>query len=163
MSESINIENKKQNHQKPPLSLARIACEILAGLATGLAVAYPVVYVILYVIIYVILGKTTDGFMGDKVLGNVMVMAIIIFAFPIVYGPGSAVGVYLLGRRGTQTGSLLATLGLGCLGGLFMFVILLLIIGVKKIVLLALVLLIPPIIATIGFNATRRYKEQPSS
>ena len=44
MSESVNIENKKQNHQKPPLSVGRIACEILAGMALGL-VALLVVYI----------------------------------------------------------------------------------------------------------------------
>ena len=41
MSESVNEENKHHNQQKPPLSVGRIACEILAGTVAGLVVAFP--------------------------------------------------------------------------------------------------------------------------
>ena len=44
MSESINVENKKQNHLKPPRSVIRIAGEILAGSAAGFAVALPALF-----------------------------------------------------------------------------------------------------------------------
>ena len=158
MSESINVENKKQIHQKPPLSRARIAGEILAGTATGVAFAVPVLYVTVYVIVRAIWGEEKN--LG---LGGFVVLGFILLVFPMVYGPSSAIGVYLVGRRGTQTDSFLATLGWGCLGGLVMLVMLplvfllsgVLIVGVEKIVawsLWALALLIPPIAAAYGFN-----------
>ena len=164
MDEPINIENKKQNRQKPPLSRRRIACEILAGTATGLAVAYPVAYVI---------GASVD----KGCFGGIVALSNISLVFPPVYGLGSTVGVYLLGTRGKQTGSFLITLIGGFLGGLIMYLTIPLalslstslrhstsyfIIGIARIVrwvLGVLILFIPPIIATIGFNRTRRYKK----
>jgi len=98
MSESINVENKKQNHQKPPRSLGRIACEILAGTALGL-VALRVVYRPVYELF-------ADSFEG--ILGYLLVY---VFIFPPLYGLATAVGVYLVGNIGKQTGSFLATLG----------------------------------------------------
>ena len=46
MSESVSVENKEQGHQKPPLTVGRIAGEILAGTAVGYALAQLVVYVL---------------------------------------------------------------------------------------------------------------------
>ncbi len=152
MSESINVENKKQNHQKPPRSVGRIAGEILAGAAAGFAVAVPAAYVI---------GAGVDkgSFAGFGALAKM------ILVLPPVYGLASAVGVYLLGNRGKQTGSFLLTLGSGFVGGLVMIVVsFILPVGwrgeatVSAILLLSFVLLIPPIFATIGFNLRRRYK-----
>ncbi len=168
MCASINVENKEQNHQKPPRSLGRIACEILAGTAAGFAVAVPVIYLTVYVIVRAIWGEEKN--LG---LGGFLVVGFIFLAFPPLYGPASAVGVYLVGNIGKQTGSFLPTLRGGFLGGLIMFVMLIpvsflssvLIVGAEKIVswtLWALVLLIPPIVATSGFNSKRRYKEPPS-
>ena len=162
MSESVNVENKKQNHQKPPLCVGRIACEILAGAVAGFAVAFPLTYVT---------GIVLAGI--DEKTGPVFI-GLFFIVFPPLYGLASAVGVYLVGSRGNQTGSFLPALSGGFLGGFFMLVMLplvglllgVLIVGVEKIVLWAicvLVLLIPPILATIGFNRTRRYKEPPSS
>jgi hypothetical protein len=161
MSESINVENKKQNHLKPPRSAIRIAGEILAGAVAGFAVAVPAAYVI---------GADVDKgcFAGFEALAKM------ILVLPPVYGLGSAVGVYLLGNIGKQTGSFLLTLGCGLLGGLVMLAMLLvlsvlsgvLIVGVERILLWTLgvlILLIPPIMATIGFNLRRRYKQPPSS
>ena len=158
MSESVNIENKKQNRKKPPLSRRRIACEILAGTATGLAVAYPVAYVI---------GASVD----KGCFGGIVALSKIFFVFPPVYGLGSTVGVYLLGTRGKQTGSFILTVAGGFLGGLL--TLLMISIGINlsdELILIVfllfwslLVLLIPPILATIGFNRTRRYKEPPSA
>jgi len=158
MSESINVENKKQNHLKPPRSVGRIACEILAGTTTGLAVALPVAYVT-----DIVLVDTKSHFVEFEFL----VMFVIVFT--LLYGLASAVGVYLVGNIGKQTGSFLLTLGCGFLGGLVMLVMLpvlfvlsgVLIVGVERIVLWTLgvlVLLIPPIIATIVFNLRRRHK-----
>ncbi len=135
------------------LRIIRIAGEILAGTAVGFAVAFPVANVT---------GTTYD----DGALGF---LAMFVLVFPSLYGPGSAVGVYLVGNRGNETSSFLQTLFCGFLGGLFMYVMVpvstvlsrVLIAGVGRIILLALlasVFLIPPIFATIGFNSRRRHK-----
>jgi len=170
MDESIKVEKEKCAQQKPPRSLGRIACEILAGTATGLAVALPVALVI--------------GASAPKgCFAGLAALVYMFFVVPLVYGLGSAVGVYLVGSRGIQTGSFLATLGWGFLTGFFSLLILyislrlqavlttaqsssLMIVGfvveLQKIVRWvhwAIVLLIPPIVTTFGFNLTRRYKE----
>lgn len=168
MSGSTTAENKKQAHQKPPLSVARIAARILVGTVMGFAIAVPVLYVTLCVIVRAIWGEEKN--LG---VGGFVVVGFVLLAFPMLYGPASAVGVYLVGSRGKQKGSFLATLGCGFLGGLLMLPMLfgtivlssVLIVGVERIVLWAfcvLVLLIPPIMATLGINWRRRHKE-PSS
>ena len=169
MCESVNVENKKQNRQKPPLSLGRIACEILAGTATA-ATAAALAYSSLYLVGY---GAKIAG-LGEGCMGGLAVWAIwaiMCLVVPPTYGLGSAVGVYLVGRIGKQTGSLLATLG-GSLIGLFVMALLYfyidvaekyMMLGVEKIVLWPLVFLAAPTMATLGFNLTRRYKETPSS
>ena len=76
-------------------------------------------------------------------------------------GLGSAVGVYLVGSSGRQTGSFSKTLVCGFVGGSiavvtsrqFLF-------HVELVLLLIPLLAIAPIMATIGFNMTRRYKSQ---
>ena len=167
MSESINTENKKQNRQKPPLSVGRIAGEILAGTATGLVVALPLAYVTGFLLVYEdLLVDEVSGFAALGVLAKFA--AIFAYVFPPLYGLGSAVGVYLPGSRGKQTGSFLLTLAGGFLGGLVM-VILVFTSGdssvgtVEKIVIWGLLSLIGPIFATIGFNLRRRYKEPQSA
>ncbi|MBW7989157.1 MAG: hypothetical protein FVQ84_03950 [Planctomycetes bacterium] len=145
MCKSINVENKKQNLQKPPLSLARIACEILAGAVAGFAVAFPLTYVTGIVLVGI-----------DEKTGPVFI-GLFFIVFPPLYVLGSTFGVYLVGRIGNETGSFLETLSGGFLGG--PVAVLLCFLGIEKIVLWALILLIPPIFATIGFNSTRRYKE----
>ena len=153
MCESINVENKKQNHQKPPLSVGRIAGEILAGTALGL-----VALLVVHVTCIVLVDKGCYAAFGF--------LAFFAIFFPPLYGLGSVVGVYLVGSRGKQTGSCLATLAGGFAGTFVMtavlFSFLIVLLGAERI-LLAPVLLIPPIFATIGFNLRRRYKEQPSS
>jgi len=88
---------------------------------------------------------------------------------PAVYGIAGAVGVYLLGSRGNQTGSLMLTLAFGFLAGLLKLAVLPLakLLPEMLIIILScsfgpLVLLVPPIAATIGFNLTRRYKDPVS-
>ncbi len=74
---------------------------------------------------------------------------------------GSSIGVYLVGNIGNETGDFLATLGGGILGGLagiFIFTAI-----IKDLDNGAVVLVGPPIGATIGFNLTRRYKSPPAS
>ena len=152
MSESINIENKKQDSQKPPLSIVRITCEFLAGLALGL-----VALLVVYIAGIVLVGKGEYAVFGF--------LSIFFIFFPPLYVLGSAVGVYLLGVRGNQRGSFRVTLGFGFLGGLFMTVVLflfLIVLTQAERFLLAPVLLFSPILATYGFNLRRRYKEPPA-
>ena len=159
MSESITAENKEQNRKKPPLSRCRIAGEILAGLA----VAVPVLFVAVCVFAILAIPPSKGGHDWGPV---VMLFMFAFFAFPILYGPASAIGVYLVGSRGKQTGSFLLTLVAGFLGGLFTSFILWVSVSLSLQLLsklIALGLLIPPIVATYGFNRTRRYKEPPSS
>ena len=163
MCESLNVENKKQNHLKPPLSVGRIACEILAGTALGL-VALLVVYVTGIVLVH---GVEDNSWLGIE--DNSWLVGYMGLFFPPLYVLATAVSVYLLGTRGKQTGSLLLTLGGSYLGwyvALLLFVYVsaagYMMLGIEKIVLWPLVFLTAPIIATIGFNLTRRYKEQPN-
>jgi len=162
MDESINVENEKKAHQKPPRNLGRIACEILTGAATASAFAYLSLYVVGYV------AKSTGW--GEGCMGGLGVLAIMFYVVPPFYVLGCAIGVYFVGSRGNQTGSLLATLG-GSLLGMFVMALLYfyvkaaedMMLGIEKIVLWPLVFIVAPIIATLGFNLTRRYKDQPSS
>ncbi len=163
MSESINVENKKQNHLKPPLSVGRIAGEILAGTATGLAVVL-LVSVTYFVYLGYILGHKRDYVVVELI-------ALFDIVCPPLYGLVSAVGVYLVGKIGKQTGSFLLTLIGGFLGGLIAHLSVLpalflssdVKLEVELWALMILILLIPPIFATIGFNLRRRYKQPPSS
>ena len=157
MCEPVNVENKRQNRRKPPRSLGRLAGEILAGTATGFACAVPVTYVIG--------ASVPEGcFAGFVALGYMF------FVVPPVYVLATAGGVYFVGRIGNETGSFMATLG-GVFLGVPVIALLYLYIdmagdmmlGIVKIVLWALVFLAAPIMATLCFNLTRRYKEPPSS
>ena len=157
MSESITADNKKQGHLKPPRSMGRIAGEILAGAAT----AYALVYLSLYVVGY---GAKFAG-LGKGCMDGLAVLGIAGMVLPPVYVLGCAIGVYFVGSRGSQTGSFLATLG-GVFLGLPVMALLFfyikaaedMMLGIEKIVLWPLVFLAAPIMATIGFNLTRRYK-----
>ncbi len=162
MDESITDENKKQKRQKPPRNLGRIACEILAGAATAAALAYLSLYVVGY-------GAKFSG-LGEGCMDGLAVLAIMIYVAPPVYVLGCAVGVYFVGRIGNQTGSFLATLGGVFLGVPVMAILFLYLdmaeykaLEMVKIILWSLMLLIPPVGATLCFNLTRRYKEPPSS
>ena len=149
MDESINAANKKKVHQKPPLSVIRIVCEVLIGAGVGFlaGLAGAVVRLVLFPI------ASTDCFGGN-------VIVTLFFTFLWVYGPASAVIVYLIGSTGKQTGSFLATLACGVLGGLGALVLLL---SGMPVVAMDADLFISPILATLGFNLTRRYKEPPST
>ncbi len=173
MTESITAENKKQARQKPPLNVVRIAGEIIAGTATG-ATAAALAYLFFYGVGYgvQIAGLDEEGCMPG--LAILVIAGIMYLVVPLAHGLASAVGVYLVGSRGDQTGLFLATLGFGLIGGFVMLVVLVpaaflsaaLIVGVENIVrwaLWVLVSFIPPIFATLGFNLTRGYKEPSSS
>jgi hypothetical protein len=162
MDESIHVDNEKQTHNRPPLNRLRIAGEILAG-ATLCVVALLAVCgtgIVLF-------GNFKTGSVGQlKALGF---LALFVSCFPPLYVLGSAVGVYLVGSIGKQKGSLLATLGGGLFGGIV--IVILVFTGgdgdksvgtAEKIVIWGFLSLIGPVMATIGFNLTRRYKKLPS-
>jgi hypothetical protein len=161
MAEFVNVEDKEPAPQKPPLSGGRIAGEILAGTAVGFAAG------LLGGFGFLMMVHPGRGF--DE--GILALAAAVFHVFPAVYGVASAVGVYLVGRIGKQTGSFLWTLGCGFAG-------VLVIMGMRGVIhsfywsywfpsvpgwaSVPLALLIPPLIAMCAFNLTRRYKEPVS-
>ncbi|UCF15197.1 MAG: hypothetical protein JSW59_17460 [Phycisphaerales bacterium] len=160
MYEPITVENNEQRPQKPPLSFVRIACQIVTGAGVGLAVALAVACLrrTVFTIAY------TECFRLPSALGT------FVFVFLAVYGVAIGVGVYLVGTVGDETGSFLLTLGCGLVGGPV-------IIGVLNALRsdwfywvasagcasVPLLLLIPPLMVTLCFNLTRRYKESLST
>jgi hypothetical protein len=163
MSDYINIKEPKQDRQKPPLNLVRIACEILAGAGTAVALAYLSLYVVGY-------GAKSAG-LGEGCMDGLAFLGIMGMVAPPVYVLGCAVGVYFVGRIGDQTGSFWATLG-GVFLGLPVMALLyfyigaaekynITMLGIEKIILWPLVFLAAPIGATLCFNLTRRYREPP--
>jgi len=140
-----DVENKAQRGEKPPLSGGRITGEILVGGVGG------------------IVGWLGGGFIGAGVAGEGYPgeLAGFFIGGSIGYTLGCPIGVYLVGNIGNETGDFLATLGGGILGGLaslFIFTAI-----IKDLDNGAVVLVGPPIGATIGFNLTRRYKSPPAS
>jgi len=149
-----DVENKAQRGEKPPLSGGRITGEILVGGVGG------------------IVGGLGGGFIGAGVAGEGYPDELVggIIGGSIGYTLGSSIGVYLVGNIGNETGDFLATLGGGILGGLAGIFAITAIIKDYNVVVLsnfywswAVVLVGPPIGATIGFNLTRRYKSPPAS
>lgn len=167
MDESNTAKKNRRKLQKPPLSLARIAGEILAGTIVGFAVAVPVAYAVAYVMLYVIYGAPPED--KNLGLGGFLVFGAMAFSFLILYGPATIIGIHLVGSRGNQTGSFLATAG-----GLFLAVPVIVLLflymdmaeyktsGIVKTVLWALVFIAAPIMETLCFNLTRKYKEPHS-
>ena len=166
MDESITADKTKQARQKPPLSFVRIAGEVLIGTVMGFAIAVPVSYAVTHVMLYVIYGGPPED--KNLGLGGFLVFGAMALSFLILYGPATVAGVYLVGSRGKQTGSFLATAG-GLFLALPVIALLYLYIdmaeyktlGIVKTTLLALVFLAPAIMATLCFNLTRRYKNEP--
>lgn len=159
MDESVNVEDKKKNRHKPPVSFGGIAGEILAGIGMSFAVM---------MLVGCAEGIVFFGGIGD-VETRIAFMAIFSKVTPAVYGIAGAVGVYLLGSRGNQTGSFLVTLAFGFLAGLLKLAMHPLANRLPEMLTVVLfcsfgplVLLVPPIAATIGFNLTRRYRQEKS-
>jgi len=168
MDESINTANKKQIRQKPPLSDAGIIGEIIVGTALGfvtLLVAYGIGIVLVG-------GRDYSGSVGQ--LQGLGILVMFFLVFPPLAGLVRAVGVYLVGSIGKQTGSFVLTFLVGgFLDALSMYVMFFLIyvfcndlIVVEGKVLISrlfvIVLLVPPFFAILAFNLTRRYKKPPS-
>jgi predicted MFS family arabinose efflux permease len=164
MDESGNVENKEQSRQKPPLSLGRIIGEIFAGMASGLIVALPVAFVSG---IGAIIASDEEVSCFGPALTLATSVCVLVIVLLMLYGPACAIGVYLVGRTGKQTGSFLAALGGGFLAGPVILVMLYLACHLSEAMmvmlfclLLILALLISPILATLGFNLTCRYKDR---
>jgi len=159
MDESMNTANKKQSLQKPPLSVARIAGEILAGLVIGVAVALLVSCIMVYSVTGEFYWPKEGNEFGALVFLTVGFLASI--PFLMVYGPATAIGVYLVGNIGKQTGSFLLALGGGLFGGIVMALLFWKgLIPITEKVVWGFMLIIVPIVVTLGFNLTRRYKVQ---
>jgi hypothetical protein len=141
--------------EKPPLSEASIAGEISVGGLGGIAGGCVGVIVGSNLVYQLVTGKTPYEFSG---------MLYALWGFYIGHPLGSAAGVYLIGNIGDESGSFLATLGGGYIGGLFGTI------GLEWAlrtdcawykVLPAL--LSAPIAATIAFNLTRKYQSSTDS
>ena len=168
MDKPTEIGEKKKTRQKPPLSVLRIAGEVIAGAVMGFAIAVPVAYAVAYVMLYMLYGGPPED--KNLGLGGFLVFGAMAFSFIILYGPATVVGVYLVGTRGNQTGSFLVTAG-GLLLAVPVIVLLFIYkdmaeyktLGIVETILWALVFLAPSISATICFNLTCRYKKPPSA
>jgi len=147
-----NVENRAPRYEKPPLSVLRIAGEILAGTVGGFAGVVGPISVFSS-------GESEDwgGFFA------------VLCVVPITYPLGSAIGVYLVGNIGNETGSFLATLGGSILGFGVVIAGLAGAIAVEERTedLLGIAIYTtawaPTIGATIGLNLTRRYKSPPAA
>ena len=131
---------------KPPLNTVKVAGELLAGCVLGAAAGMGGAY----------LGASildTGGWFGSLAGAGLGMMA----AYPL----GCALGVYLVGNLGNETGSFGSAL-LGAYGGMVVW-------GGSAIALNKLsptsstvaslaFLVIPPLFATLAFNKSRRYK-----
>ena len=142
-SEGSVIEGKKQNWEKPPLHVGRILGEILAGGALGFALGF---------------GSASLGFVtaGGELEDAGWAWA----GGSLGASIGSTLGVYFIGSIGNETGSIGATF-LGSILGVGLGWVALLV-GEESI-LTYMSFAIPPILACVGFNMTRRYKSKPTS
>lgn len=163
---STNVESKRQQYEKPPLSVGRFAGEILAGGALGTVLS--------------ILGGKTGFEIGDAlsedpsprrgfiipILTDAEIAGLLV-GLSVGWMLGNTTGVYAVGASGNVTGSFLATLGGSILGGLAGVVI----IGgtgdtlsdyLPGDAIVTLLFAAPAIGAVIGFNVTRRYESPPA-
>ena len=148
MSEPVNVENKKQNRQKPPLSVGRIVGEILAGWALGIASL-----LLVWIGSWLIIPNEPLAF---------LFLILFFTGCPLLYGIGCALGVYLIGSMGKQTGSFSVSLIGGFVLGFIVILPSLSLFHSRKMTVdlipALLLFLLPPIAATICFNLNRRFK-----
>ena len=134
---------------KPPLNTVKVAGELLAGCVLGAAAGMGGAYLGASISIL-----DTGRSIGDIIAGAGLGM---MAAYPL----GCALGVYLVGNLGNETGSFGSAL-LGAYGGMVVW-------GGSAIALNKLsptsstvaslaFLVIPPLFATLAFNKSRRYK-----
>jgi hypothetical protein len=156
MDGSMIANNKERKHQRPPLSVVRIVVEISAALALELVVLYVFDVVILSSIIPESKPCPSGGF---------GILAAFLYIIPLLYvivSAVSAVAIYFVGSTAKQTGSFLATLVCSFMGGIFWvaFVSFTKVSAPPIYALITAYAIITAIMATFGFNMTRRYKLQ---
>ncbi len=135
------VKPSMQNMVKPPTNSGKIIREIFFGIGAGTLVGIGGSFIGASIMD----SENHEGF-GESVGAFV--------GFAIVYPIGSAIGVYSFGNIGNETGSFAITLG-GSIIGVAVGI------GALYANYWHIAALCPPIGATIGFNATRRYKNLP--
>jgi hypothetical protein len=143
----------EQKDGKPPLSSTRIITELFfggvggfAGLFLGMVIAHLVI-------------AAVDAVFGTDLEGEQTavegVLNIMLFA---VCGIVSAIGVYIVGNNGKETGSFLATAATGAGAWILGFTVG----AVSDIQWIGILFVIPAICPIIVFNLTRRYDPPPA-
>ena len=120
---------------RPAFDMRRAAGETFAGMGAGLLVGG------LGAVLFGFTSNQSSGFDQDRGATG----------FLVSYSLGSAVGVYSAGDTPTETGNLLVTLGCSALGALVSHAL-----GME-----GASVVLSPVGATIGFNITRAYKQNP--
>jgi len=144
-----------QAAEKPPLSGTSITGEVLVGGLGGIAGGCVGAIVGSDLVYQLVTGKTPYEFSG--ILYG-------IGGFYIGYPLGSVIAVYLVGNIGDESGSFLATLGGGCIGGIIGAIGLEWALKTNCMWYKVLpALLSAPIAATIAFNLTRKYQSSADS
>lgn len=159
------------NNEKPTIDGLRVAGEILSGLgmATGSTIVLRLYY---YGYIY----HASDEFPDSDEFPHPAKFYFLLLA-PINYTFFSALGVYLVGNTGNETGSFGSAL-LGSTLGMAVDVILFATLAFTEdsladylfgqhpkktlAIMIPIVLAVPPVMATIYFNRSREYKTQPA-
>lgn len=148
-----DAENEEREDGKPNLNAIRIGGEFLAGGVAGITAALapvPVMYKIFR-------DKEAEGASVGIYLGCTLA---------ITYPLGNALGVYLVGNIGDESGSFLATLAGSYIGELVGAVLFMQVMGSEGDMHWLHVIkpfLAAPIGATIAFNLTRKYKSSANS
>jgi len=154
------------NNEKPTIDGLRVTGEILSGL--GMAAGSTIVLRLYYRYIYHASDESPDSDeFPDPAKLNYLLFV------PINYTFFSALGVYLVGNMGNETGSFVSAL-LGSTLGMAVDAILFATLAFTKDSLadylfgqhpkktLAIMMAIPPVMATIYFNRSREYRTQPA-
>lgn len=139
-------DGARTDKEKPPVSLARIIGELLAGGAGGLT-ALGVVW-----ILWFLLSSVAFRHLGEWAEIPLFICLLLVAA--VTHSLGSAIGVHLVGNIGNETGSFAATWGYSFLGSIA---------GIAILCALGRFSVGPEFLgasigAIIGFNLTRRYK-----
>jgi MFS family permease len=148
----LSADSNKTKYKKPPLNIRKIAGELLAGIAGGIIIGS--ISAFLFNIYY------------HEELWTRLRTALMYPPIAVGYLLGSAIGVYLVGNIGKETGSFKYTLGGSLLIGLWVFgIIISLSTGIDLSTLIGSIasLLVFVSVPIVIFNLTRRYKLSATS
>lgn len=155
VNSEMDIPAGEDQRQKSPLNLITVTCELLAGLIGAIIGVAPILSLLYQEARYGELGE----FAG---LG----LFALVWTYPFG-GLITAVGVYLAGSAGNQTGSFWATLAGTAFGVAAVFAVAVGAVAgdcsIAGSAMFAIALTAPVLGATIGFNLTRRYRSPPAS